>query len=112
MLSIPSRKRAPRLRWRIRDTPDSSKKRLPLSEDAKKQVFKEVVAIERNADRKAEKMYPDNASPDIREQIKKQRTYADRVIKKQKSALARKYGLTLDELDKITVEGVQKGWLR
>src|SRR5262245_5223669 len=64
----------------------SPKKKIPLSDATKKQIFKEVVAIEKNADKKAQRIYPDNSGSDILEQVKKQRSYADQIIKTQKSA--------------------------
>ena len=77
--------------------------RFGLSELKRKQVFREIAASEDRATRDAMARFPDS-------QFMKQIDLERKLGEKYKAAVAQKYGLTNDQLLKITVEGVKKGW--
>lgn len=77
--------------------------RFGLSEQRRKQVFREIVSAEDRATRDAMARVPDS-------QIMKQIALERELGKNYKSKVAQQYGLTNDQLLKITVEGVKKGW--
>lgn len=78
-------------------------KRFGLSEQRRKQVFREIAAAEDRATRGARARVPDS-------QIMKQIDLERELGKKYKAKVAQQYGLTNDQLLKITLEGVTKGW--
>ena len=78
--------------------------RFGLSEERRKQVFREIAAAEDRAMREAMARVPDSQ---INEQINLEREHED----KYKAMIAQQYGLTDEQLLKITVEGVKKGWV-
>lgn len=77
--------------------------RFGLSEQRRKQVFREIAASEDRATRDARARFPDS-------QIMKQIDFERKLGEKYKAAVAQKYGLTNDQLLKITIEGMKKGW--
>ncbi len=77
--------------------------RFGLSEQRRKQVFGEIAAAEDRATRNARARVPDS-------QIMKQIDLERELGEKYKGKVAQQYGLTSDQLLKITVEGVKKGW--
>lgn len=79
------------------------KKRFGLSEQKRKQVFREIAASEGRAMREARARVPDS-------QVMKQLHLEDRLNRKYKSKIARRHNLSSDQLFKIIVEGVKKGW--
>ena len=77
--------------------------RFGLSEATRKQIFREVAAAEDRGTRDAMARIPDSK---IMQQIELER----QLQKRYKAAVARKYNLSEDQLDKIVLEGVKKGW--
>jgi hypothetical protein len=80
-----------------------SEELLVLSEQVRKEVFRGIAAAEDRATREAMARVPDS-------QIMKQIDVERELGEKYKTELARKYGLTEDQLKEIVVEGVTKGW--
>ncbi len=78
-------------------------KRFGLSEQRRKQVFREIAAAGDRATRDARARVPDS-------QIMKQIDLERELEKNYKAKVAQQYGLTNDQLRKIAVEGVKKGW--
>lgn len=81
----------------------SPEERFGLSEQRRKQIFCELVAAEDRATRDAMARVPDS-------QIMKQIDLERELGEKYEAMVAQQYGLTNDQLLKITVEGVKKGW--
>ena len=77
--------------------------RFGLSEQRRKQVFRETAAAEDRATRDARARVPDS-------QIMRQIDLDRELAEKYKAKVAQQYGLNNDQLLKITVEGVKKGW--
>lgn len=77
--------------------------RFGLSEQERKEVFRDVVAAEDRATREAAARVPDS---EIMKQIDVQRE----LMQEYKTDLAQTYSLTEDQLSQITVEGITKGW--
>ena len=77
--------------------------RFGLSEQRRKQVFRESAAAEDRATRDAMARVPDS-------QIMKQIRLERELREMYKAKVAQKYGLTNDQLFNISVEGVKKGW--
>lgn len=77
--------------------------RFGLSEDRREQVFREIAAAENRAMRDAMARVPDS---EFMKQIDLERELG----KKYKAKVAQQYGLTNDQILKIVVEGVKKGW--
>jgi hypothetical protein len=88
-----------------------------LSEDKRKQIYKEIVAGEEKAARGAEQKYG-LTEPQMRRTsqdkilaaIKKQNEYEESLSNKSKSDLAAKYKLSREQLDEIAGEGLEKRW--
>ena len=78
--------------------------RFGLSEQRREKVFREIAAAEDRATRDAMARVPDS-------QIMKQIDLESELVEKYKAKVAQQYGLTNDQLLKITVEGWEKGWL-
>lgn len=74
-----------------------------LSEDQRKQVFREIVSVERRATDDAMKREPAN--------IDKQFALERKLVEKYKVDLAKKYNVTREQLDEISVEGLEKQWV-
>ncbi len=77
--------------------------RFGLSEQRRKQVFREIAAAEDRATRDGRARVPDS-------QIMKQIDLERELGEKYKAKVAQQYGLTNDQLIKITVEAWKKGW--
>lgn len=77
--------------------------RFGLSEEKRKRVFREIAAAEDRAMREAMAQVPDSQ---IMKQIDLERELRDTY----KAKVVQHHGLTNDQLLKITVEGVKKGW--
>lgn len=90
---------------RLASLSQQPEERMGLSEQDRRQVFREIAASERRAANEATARIPDSR---IMEQIQLERELGQ----KYKMELARKYGLTEDQLGEITVEGVTMGWPR
>lgn len=81
-----------------------SEERFGLSEEMRRQVFREITAAEDRATREAMSRVPDS-------QIMKQIDLERELSSKYKLEVARKYGLSEEQLLKVTVEGVTNGWV-
>lgn len=77
--------------------------RFGLLEQERKKVFRKVWAAEDRARREAMARVPDS-------QVMKQIDLESKLQEKYRAEIARKYNLTDDQLLKISVEGVMKGW--
>jgi hypothetical protein len=77
--------------------------RFGLSEGKRKQVFRELAAAEDRATREAEARVPHT-------EVMKQIELNNELTEKYKGEVARKHGLTPDQLVDIAVEGIKKGW--
>ena len=76
--------------------------RFGLSEEKRKEIWKELILIEDRAMKEAEKRYP--------EQWEKEIEMQRRLIDENENKLAEKYELTPDQLGKISTEGLEKDW--
>lgn len=83
--------------------------RFGLSESKRKEVWRGIVLAEDRATKKAEQRYPikpGDGMPQIERQIDLQRS----LQKQYKEVLAKRHGLTRQQLDEIMIEGVKKDW--
>lgn len=88
-----------------------------LSEEKRQAVWREIFLAEDRASDEAERRFP-LPDPGRRgysesyalEQLKKQATLSNTLEKEYKDEVAKKYGLTQEQLDQIAVEGVTKKW--
>jgi hypothetical protein len=78
--------------------------RFGLSEQERKKVFRRIAAAEDRATREAMARFPDS-------QVMKQINLESKLQEKYRAEIAGKYSLTEDQLLKISVEGVRKGWV-
>ena len=76
--------------------------RFGLSEEKRKGIWKELVLVEDRAMEEALEQYP--------EEFEKQVEMERRLIDDYKNKLAEKYELTREQLQEISVEGVEKDW--
>ena len=76
--------------------------RFGLSEEKRKEIWKELILIEDRAMEEALKRYP----KELEKQIEMER----RLIDERKSKLAEKNGLTHEEIREISIEGLEKDW--
>lgn len=76
--------------------------RFGLSEEKRKEIWKELILIEDRAMKEAEKQYPEEWEKEIEMQR--------RLIGENENKLAQKYELTSDQLGKISTEGLEKDW--
>lgn len=88
-----------------------------LSETERQQIWNEIVESEDKAFQEAKREFPDldPLDPDysqslFMEQLDKQIELQRTLDERYKNELAEKYGLTLDQLTEITVEGLTKDW--
>lgn len=92
-------------------------KRFGLSEIQRIDIWKESIVVEDKAWQEAEKRYPlDNLGPAdlsnkrFQEQARKLAEFRERLEKRYKNEIAKKYGLTYKQLEEIINEGVTKDW--
>ena len=83
--------------------------RFGMSESKRKEIWRGIVLAEDRATKKAEQRYPIKPG-DGMSQIERQIDLQRSLQKKYKDALARKHGLTRQQLDEIMTEGVKKDW--
>lgn len=76
--------------------------RFGLSEEKRKEIWKELILIEDRAMEEAEKRYP--------EQWEKEIEMQRRLIDENENKLAEKYELTPEQLEEISSEGLEKDW--
>ena len=88
-----------------------------LSEPERQQIWYEIIEAERRASQEAQQEFPDldPLDPDysesaFMEQLNKQIELQRILDERYKNELAEKYGLTLEQLDEIAVEGLTKYW--
>ena len=76
--------------------------RYGLSEATRKQIYEESWILGKVIDEVMAE-YPDD--------LDKQLDYQEELIEKYEKELAAKYGITRDQFDEISIEGLKKGWL-
>lgn len=76
--------------------------RFGLSEEKRKEIWKELILIEDRAMEEALKRYP----KELEKQIEMER----RLIDEHKNRLAEENGLTQEEIKRISIEGLEKDW--
>jgi hypothetical protein len=84
-----------------------------LSEEKRQQVWKDIVRAEDRANKEAELRYPipdTLGSAQYYRQIQRWGDYKDKLIEKDTAEVAKKYGLTVKQLDEIGLEGAMKQW--
>jgi len=88
-----------------------------LSEAKRREIFRALWIAEGLAMKRAERAHPITSalSPDYRranvsEQVMKQAEAVNSATAKAREEVANRFGITLDQLRKITVEGVTKNW--
>ncbi len=87
--------------------------KLGFSEKERKEIWKELVLIEDRAWQEAEKQYPFNpelSQSQVRKQAGKLTGLRERLEKEYQTKLAKKYSLTLKQLEEISMEGITKDW--
>jgi len=87
--------------------------RFGLSEAKRIEIWKEYVLAEDEAWQKAEEKYsfhPGLSQSQFRKQAEKLMEFRQQLEKQYKAELAKKHGLTLDQLKEIADEGVTKDW--
>ncbi|MBX3493405.1 MAG: hypothetical protein KF899_10605 [Parvibaculum sp.] len=77
--------------------------RFGLSEDQRKRVFRETVASENRATKEAMARVPNS-------ELMKQIQLEGELMEKYKGEVARKYGLSEEQMLQISVEGIKSGW--
>lgn len=88
-----------------------------LPESQRKELFRAIVTAEDRADADAQRMYPlsDPLKPGYsqakaRAKVRKQADARNTLGEKYKAEVARKYGVTEEQLQDISVEGIEKNW--
>ena len=88
-----------------------------LSENMRKKIFYQVGVIEREAIRESEMKYPlpepwdpDYSRERVKEQLMKQYDYIDYLVETRVAFLCRQCGIDDEQIRKISLEGVEKGW--
>jgi len=88
-----------------------------LSEDKRRQIWDELIKAERRADSETEQRYPlpDPLEPNYSasyagKQVEKQGKLRSFLREKYESEIAKKYGLTSKQLNKIVEEAIAKDW--
>lgn len=88
-----------------------------LPESKRKEIFRAIVNAEDRADKDAQRMYPlsDPLKPGYSQakastQVKKQAEALNSLTKKYKDEVAKRYGITYEQLREISVEGIVKNW--
>jgi hypothetical protein len=88
-----------------------------LPESKRKEIFKATVTAEDRANADVQRMYPppDPLKPDYSQakasaQVMKQADALNTLGKKYKAEVAKRYGITEEQLRDISVEGIEKNW--
>jgi hypothetical protein len=88
-----------------------------LPESKRKEIFRAIVAAEDRADADAQRMYPlpDPLKPGYSqarasEQIMKQAEALNALTEKYRAQVAKRYGITEEQLQDISVEAIEKNW--
>jgi hypothetical protein len=90
---------------RLKALSSEPEERFGLSEESRKRLFSEVFQAERRATAEAGTTVPDS---DFRRQGKLQSELAERYT----AEVAEKHGLSREDLDAISIEGIIKGWIQ
>ena len=83
-----------------------------FTEDARRQIYKEIYAAERRADAEAEKLYPtDFNNPYFKQgNVPKYSDKSQELMEKYKTQVRAKYGITEKIGFKISIEAIEEGW--
>ncbi len=88
-----------------------------LTEDKRRQIFKEIVAAEDRAQAEADRQYPISgqttwnlSQSELRSRMDKNTELMRRLEEKYKNDLTKKYVLTREQLKEITFEAFEKNW--
>ena len=82
-----------------------------LSEDTRIEIWQEYILAEDRSAKEAEKKYPLTYPAVVTtEKMKKYSNFQDQLIKQYKSNLANKYNITVDQIETIIDEGINKQW--
>jgi len=84
--------------------PSTTHPKVELSEDERKQIFREAMAAKRRAEAEAERNYPDHPGSDERVAL------TNRLVEEYLSEVARKHDVTPAQLVDIRAEGFLKSW--
>lgn len=94
-----------------------SEEKFGLTEVERRQIFKAIVAAEDKAQAEADRKYPVSgrstwglSKSELRSQIDKNIDLMRHLEKQYKKELSKKYGLTQEQLKKISLEGVVERW--
>jgi hypothetical protein len=84
------------------------------NEEERKQIFLELIDLEKKAEKEAIEKYPTNSSdPNYLEgNFQKYLEYKKELMVKYAEELCKKYNLTYDQLNIMKGEGFQKNWYR
>lgn len=88
---------------RLASLSQPTEERFGLSEQERKKIFRELALVEDRAMNEAMSRIPDS-------QINRQVDLQRELERRYKAELARKYGITAEQLQKIMVEGATNGW--
>lgn len=89
-----------------------SEDKFGLTEEERRQFFKEIVAAEDRANSEAEKLYPtDITNPNYKqENLMKNIDKADKLMEKYRAEVRARYNLTQEQSSEITTEAFEEGW--
>lgn len=94
-----------------------SEEKFGLTKAKRRQIFKEIVAAEDRAWAEADRKYPVSgratwslSKSELRSRMDKNTDLMQRLQEQHKKALAKKYGLTREQLKEIALEGVAERW--
>lgn len=94
-----------------------SEQKFGFTEAKRRRIFKEIVAVEDKAQAEADRKYPISgrtvwglSKSELRSQIDKNIDLMRHLEKQYKKELSKKYGLTQEQLKKISLEGVVERW--
>jgi len=90
-----------------------AEEKLGLSEDKRKEIWKEIVRAEDSANKDAEQKYPEPNPQNgaaYMDAFQEKEKLAKQLMGKYHDQVAKKYGLTRKQLDEIGNEGLQKSW--
>ncbi|TET37514.1 MAG: hypothetical protein E3J72_05615 [Planctomycetota bacterium] len=99
----------------VSQSDEKPKIRFGLSEEKRREVYKEYVRAEYRAEAEAERKYPIPTDPNVRGEnrrryMRRQVDEADRLKRKYNKLIAKKYNITMEQLEKIEEEGFKKDW--
>lgn len=88
-----------------------------LSESKRKEIFREIIIAERQADAEAQRMYPlpdpskyGYSQAKASKQLEKQVEALKTLTKKYTSEVAERHRITQEQLNNVSVEGITKNW--